>query len=172
MLKQLIINIRERFFYFWNYLINLVFKLGKWRYLPIFVILTLGITLPYLLGTVQVSYSIPNGGMIKEINVRVYNDSGCTIPLPSMDWGVLEAGSSKNRTIYIKNEGNSPLMLSLSTSNWIPLSAANYITLTWDYGGQPLNSNQFIKVILMLVTSSAIHGISSFTFDITIIGRG
>jgi hypothetical protein len=172
MLKQSIAQMRERISYFRNYLINLAFKLGKWRYLPIFVILIIGITLPYLLGTVQVSYSIPNGGVIKEINVKVYNDSGCSISLPSIDWGLLEAGSSKNRTIYVKNNGNSPLMLTLSASNWIPSNAANYITLTWDYDGQPLNPNQFIKVVLMLVISPAIHGISSFTFDITVIGKG
>ena len=183
MLKQLIFNLREHLSYFGNYLINLVFKklllfktvfkkLGNWRYLPIFGLLVLGVILPYLLGATQITYSIPNSGSIKEINVRVYNDSGCSAPLPSMDWGILEAGSSKNRTIYVKNEGNSPLTLLLSTANWTPSSAVNYITLTWDYNGQPLDPNQFIKVVLMLVISSDIRGISSFTFDITIIGEG
>ena len=125
-----------------------------------------------VLSAVQTSRKVSNAGAVMTIGVGVYWDNGCTNPLSSIDWGMLEPGSSKNVTCYIRNEGNSPSTLSMYTSNWNPSGASDYITLTWDYGGQSINPDEAIQVTLTLSVSPSIGGITSFSFDITIVGSG
>jgi hypothetical protein len=121
---------------------------------------------------VQTSRKVSNSGTIVAVGVGAYSDSGCTKPLSSIDWGMLEPGSSKDESCYIRNEGNSVLTLSMSTSNWDPSDASNYMSLSWDYGGQSINPDEAIKVTFTLSVSASIDGITSFSFDITIVGTG
>jgi hypothetical protein len=111
-------------------------------------------------------------GNIKALGVGVYWDSGCSQPASSIDWGMVEPGAVKNVTVYIRNEGNAPITLSLQTSNWNPSNAADYISLSWNYNGQTINANQVIAVTLTLSISTNIQGITSFSFDITISAVG
>jgi hypothetical protein len=140
--------------------------------LPVLILLLIGGSVPLLVGVMNSITSIPSSGTVKAINVGVYNNSGCTTPLTSIQWGVLEPGASQNKTIYVKNTGNYALTLSLNTTNWNPLSAASYLTLTWNYAGQTLSSGQSIAVVLTMKVSAQITGISSYTFDIIIKGTG
>jgi len=112
--------------------------------------------------------TIPSIGRIKTVGVGVYWNSTCTNVVSTIDWETVEPGSSKNVTVYIRNEGNSVSTLSLNTSNWNPSSASNYISLSWDYRGQKLSPNQVMQVTLTLSISSSIKDISNFSFDITI----
>jgi hypothetical protein len=81
---------------------------------------------------------------------------------------MVEPGAVKNVTVYIRNEGNAPITLSLQTSNWNPSNVADYISLSWNYNGQTINANQVIAVTLSLSISSNIQGITLFSFDIII----
>ena len=125
-----------------------------------------------VLSPVQTSRTVSNAGTVKAIGVSVYWNSECTNPLSSIGWGMLEPGSSKNVTCYIRNEGNSASTLSMYTSNWNPSNASDYISLSWDYGGQPLNPDEVVQVMFTLSVSASIEGITSFGFDITIVGSG
>jgi len=120
------------------------------------------------ISAVQSNRTISNSGSITAIGVAVYSDQACTNPITSISWGTIDPGSNINKTIYIKNTGNSAATLGLATSNWNPANAANYMTLRWDYNGQPVNANAVIQVKLTLSVSSAISGITSFSFDIVI----
>ena len=124
------------------------------------------------LGTVQTNRTISNAGTVKAIGVGVYSDSECTSPLSSIDWGTLEPGTTKDVTCYVKNEGNSASVLSMETSNWSPPSVSDYMTLSWDYTGQPLNPDEVVEVTFTLTVSPSIDGITSFSFDIVIVGSG
>ena len=119
---------------------------------------------------VQTSKKVTNSGTITAVGVGVYSDSGCTKPLSSIDWGMLEPGSTTDKTCYIRNEGNSASTLSMSTSNWNPSTASSYMTLSWNYGGQSINPNAVVQVKFTLSVSASINGITSFSFDITIVG--
>jgi hypothetical protein len=116
--------------------------------------------------------TISNVGSVKAIGVGVYWDPNCTDVVSAFDWGILEPGSTKNVTVCIRNEGNFVISLSLTTSNWSPSNASNYITLSWDYDGRSINPSEVVKVIFTLAVSASIEGITSFSFDITIIGNG
>jgi len=58
------------------------------------------------------------------------------------------------------------------TENWYPSNAADYISLSWDYGGQLVNPDELIPVIFTLSISGSVEGITSFSFDIVIMGSG
>jgi len=73
---------------------------------------------------------------------------------------------------YIKNEGNTPLTLSLQISGWSPVDAENYLDLNWDYNEAPIGAGAVIYVTFTLSVDAGITvtGIKSFSFDITIVG--
>ena len=116
------------------------------------------------------STSLQSYGGIKTIGVVAYNDSSCMTSISEVNWGMLTPGLSNTSTFYIKNEGNSDLMLSLDTTNWNPTNAHNYMTLSWNYEGQTIRPNQVIQISLTLSVSQNINGIDSFNFEITIMG--
>jgi len=121
-----------------------------------------------VMSSIQANTKISNQGALKTVGVGVYWDSALTNKVSSIDWGILEPGANVNKTVYIRNEGNAAATLSLTTSNWNPSNASNYLTLTWNYGGQTLNVNEAIQVKLTLSASSSITGITNFSFDTTI----
>lgn len=109
-------------------------------------------------------------GTVNSIGVAIYSGIELSDPLVSIDWGNLRPGGNKTIPCYIQNMGETAEFLTLQTDNWTPLSATEYITLTWDYDEQPLNINEVIQVNLTLDIAVTIQGISTFFFDITIIG--
>jgi hypothetical protein len=54
------------------------------------------------------------------------------------------------------------------TSNWSPLNASDYLSLSWDYGGQSIDVDEVVQVTFTLSVDAGIEGITSFSFDITI----
>lgn len=116
--------------------------------------------------------TISGAGAIKAVGVGVYWDSACTNETSSLDFGLLEAGGSKSFTLYLKNNGNSPLTLNMTSQNWSPSSASSYMSLTWTREGQQINPDQVIQFVITLSVSSSVTGISSFSFDIVITGTG
>ena len=125
-----------------------------------------------VLASVQTSRTVSNAGTVKAVGVGVYSDYDCTVTLSSIGWGMLEPGSSTDVSCYIRNEGNSASTLSMYTSNWDPSNASEYMSLSWDYGGQPVNPGEVVQVTFTLSVSASIEGITSFSFDITIVGSG
>jgi hypothetical protein len=123
-------------------------------------------------GLLTKTVTLPSEGTVKAIGIGVYWDSSCSNEVSSIDWGTAEAGSIKTVTVHIRNEGNAAITLSMNTTNWSPSTASSYISLSWDYSGQPIDPNGVIPVTLTLSVSSSITGISSFSFDIVITGSG
>lgn len=115
---------------------------------------------------------LSSSGRVKAIGVGVYWDINCSEIVSSIDWGMVEPGSQQNVSVYIRNEGNANVTLSLATENWVPVNASDYMTITWDYDGRPLMPGQIIYVTLILSVFSNATGVDSFSFDIIIVGIG
>ena len=83
---------------------------------------------------------------------------------------MLEPSSNKNVLVYIKNEGDSAVSLSLQTSNWNSSNASpsDYISLNWDYKGQFINVGEIVPVTFALSISASIGGTETLSFDITV----
>jgi len=137
------------------------------------IVYTLALALTgQVMSAIQANRTISNAGAVKAIGVGVYWNPDGTNLVTSINWGTIEPGSSTNRTCYIQNEGNSASTLSMYTENWNPSNASDYISLNWDYGGQLVNPGELIQVIFTLSISGSVEGITSFSFDITIVGSG
>ncbi|MEM3054657.1 MAG: hypothetical protein QXM52_02995 [Candidatus Bathyarchaeia archaeon] len=121
-------------------------------------------------GAFVATRTISNVGSLKSVGVDVYWDSSCTNPVSSIDWGEMVPGSSKQFTIYIKNNGNVPLRLSMTVSNWNPPSASTYMNLSWNCEGYVLGAGSVVSAVITLSVSSSITEITNFSFDITIAG--
>ena len=103
--------------------------------------------------------------------VGVYWDAACTKRVTSIDWGTLYPGQTASKLIYIRNEGNISITLSLKTENWNPPEAANYLTLSWNYDGRSLRLGDVVPVTLYLTVSPNVPPtITDFSFDIIISG--
>ena len=120
----------------------------------------------------SVSKTIESTGTIKAINVQVYSDETCKSPLGSINWGILEPGDLVNRVVYVKNTGNAPMTVSMTTGNWKPLGAGDFITITWNREGTSLSAGSSTSATISLSVSSSIIGINNFSSDITIEGSG
>jgi hypothetical protein len=124
------------------------------------------------LSLVQTSRTVSSAGSVKGIGVGIYWDYACTNRTSSINWGLLDPGSNKTATVYVRNEGNAVATLSKATQNWNPPTASSYMTLNWNYAGQTLGVSQVLQIKLTLIVSSTISGITSFSFDITITATG
>jgi len=144
----------------------------KTRALVIYTIVVsfIAVSVPYALLTTQ--RTIHGTGTIKGVGIGVYWDLQCTDATSSLDWGILEPGSQKNYTLYLKNQGNSVLTLSMASENWNPSNATNHMILTWNREGQQINPDEVIEFVITLSVSEGVQGISAFSFDIVISGTG
>jgi len=123
-----------------------------------------------VMGTLLGRVTLPNLGTVKAMGVGVYWDSGCSNSVTSVNWGTVEPGSTNDVTVFIRNEGNGAETLSSTAENWNPSTASMYMSLTWDYGGQVIDVGEVVQVTLSLSVSASITGITSFSFDIVIVG--
>jgi hypothetical protein len=137
------------------------------------LILLSGLMLAQVMSAIQISSTISNVGTLKvNADIGVYWDASFTNRTTAINWGTLDPGIAKSFSVYIRNEGSYALTLSMSASNWSPSTASNYLTMNWNYNGQTVNPNEYVRVTLTLTVSGSITGISSFNFDINLVGTG
>jgi hypothetical protein len=137
----------------------------------ILVVATLATVGTLVSGLLTASQTIPNTGNVKAVGVGVYSDSGCNQKVLSIQWGTLDPGETSHEPVYIRNEGNTAVVLTMTTENWSPASASSYITLSWNLEqGYVLDPAESVETVLTLSVSPSISGVESFTFDIIITG--
>lgn len=121
-------------------------------------------------GIIFGSKTVSNQGTIRAIGVGVYQERWGLNEVTSIDWGVIEPGSSLDFIVYIKNQGNAPMKLNMTVDDWSPSSASDFIALTWDMEGAQVDVGEALKTTLTLSVSPQIEGITGFSFDVTITG--
>lgn len=67
--------------------------------------------------TFTVAVTLPAG-------IRAYQDAGCTIPLTTLDYGSIDAGTNKSQSFRLKNVGDVTLELSTATGTTPGYNAA------------------------------------------------
>ena len=141
----------------------IVFVLSCFTLLNVFM-------LQSIIGQTASKASLQSYGSIRTIGVGIYSNGYCIESVSVVDWGALTPGHSNSRTFYIRNEGNSDVVLTLLTTNWTPSVAENYLALSWNYAGQSISPNQVVSVTFTLSVSENISGFETFSFGIDIIG--
>jgi hypothetical protein len=127
------------------------------------------VTTALVSGLLTTSQRVLNSGNVRAtIGIGVYSDQACTNPLTSINWGEVQPGQSYPRTIYIKNNGNIKVQLSMTTGNWTPSTASSYLTVNWNCTNYKLDVGKSVGAnITLSVASTAVGG--SFSFDIAIV---
>jgi archaellum component FlaF (FlaF/FlaG flagellin family) len=114
--------------------------------------------------------TVASNGVVSTVNVGVYSNSQCNQNCTSLAWGTLSPGDSTTKTVYVKNTGTTPITLSMTTANWTPTNAADYLTLSWNKQNTLLNPGDSTPAILTLTVDSDTGSLSSFSFNIVISG--
>jgi len=106
------------------------------------------------------------------VKIGVYTSSDCAVSVTEIDWGTLMPGDAATQPIYIRNEGDVPLLLTLSTETWNPAEAEQYMALSWNYDGSRIAVGGGVSVEFQLTVFSNCTGITSFSFDMVITAEG
>jgi len=146
----------------------------KQIHLVFILALLIGITSTLFVVTAlyQSTVQIRSVAAIKTVGVSIYWDPGFTEPIANIDWGILEPGETKNVSCYIVNTSNVPVILTLTTGNWQPTNAEQYMTLSWSYDEHAIPVSGYTPVTLSFHVDQTTTGIKTFSFDITITGSG
>lgn len=127
------------------------------------------------IGTVEFLHSrdlIPNVSAVEATeNIGVYWDENCGKRADSINWGVLSPNETEEVVVYVRNEGNESFLLVLSSLNWNPENAPQYLYFSWSCADNMTEAGEVAKVTQRLKVSSYVSGISTFSFDIIFDGR-
>lgn len=119
---------------------------------------------------------IPSLGNVITLGVEAYWDENCENKTEKVDWDLVWPGSSRNITFYLRSISNVDARLNLNKTNWSPANVSDYMNLSWDYNGTPINPHQVVQVTLSLSASSSYsfidylidNNVKEFGFDIII----
>ena len=103
--------------------------------------------------------------------IGVYWDQNCTKTVTSIKWGILSPGDTKTITLYTRNEDNTSLVLTITTINWNPNNANQFLTLSCKQNNTTIEPQKTIKIQLTLQVSPNIKGIKDFSFDVVFEGK-
>lgn len=134
----------------------------------VFLIVFLAVNIAYSL---LASVTIPNYGIIKAININIYQDSNCTATLTNIEWGIIEPNSTITYEAWLQNKGNVPVTLTLYTENWNPLNASDYISLIWNCEDVAINMDEIISCVFTLEIYPNVTGITNFSFYVLMVGE-
>jgi hypothetical protein len=108
-------------------------------------------------------------GQIKSAKVKIYSDETKTVPVTSIDWGIVSPGETKSVTIYVFNDGNIPLNMSYTVDNWVPTNATVFLSCTVSMPAV-IQARSHSQLTITLNVSADIVDIVEFQYQITIIG--
>ena len=119
---------------------------------------------------------VPSIGTIKTVGIEAYWDLNLAKKMDIIDWDIIWLGSTKNVTYYLRSTSNVPIILVFNSTDWTPIDILNYVNLTWNYYGKPINPGEIIQVTMTLSFSPTTRfveyiltsGVNEFSFDIVI----
>lgn len=116
-------------------------------------------------------WSIQNSGLILTIGVSVFEDEALSKPCLSIVWPTLTPGDNASCLLWVRNDGNFPIVLHMNTSGWVPPEASLYLSLGWDRENEILDAYGVVSATLILQISPEIQGITNYSFTITLSGE-
>jgi hypothetical protein len=126
----------------------------------------------FVVAALQFQTSVNTSGNIKAVGISVYSDPLGTVVATKVDWGMVAPGQTVNANLYMKSTSNVAGSVSFAVGNFVPASGSTYLACTWNYSGGVLNPGVIVPVTFTLTVASTITGITSFSFDIGVVGSG
>ncbi|MGD0643880.1 MAG: hypothetical protein ABSA75_03135 [Candidatus Bathyarchaeia archaeon] len=121
-------------------------------------------------GLLTITQNVPANGTITAINLGVYSDTGCTVPLTAISFGMVTPGTQATQTVYLKNTGNIAENLTMTVNSWNPANAGTYLTLSWSPTSSTLAAGATTAATLTLAASSSAGALSTFSVNIAFTG--
>lgn len=123
-----------------------------------------------------------NANVVSTVNLSVYYPNGTS--LTNIDWGIMFPTQTVNYVMYVQNDAQIPLNISLTTSDWTPDWAQGNLTfayaqnnasnpLTWadlNLGDYPILNPGKRAPLYLTLTADANSPSGTFGFTITIRG--
>jgi hypothetical protein len=123
-------------------------------------------------GFLHLTNSVPSVSAVSATgSIAVYSDPSCAKTVSSIDWGVLSPGQTKKVVVYARNEGNETILLTVTSANYSPVNASDYLNFTWTCVDPRIAANKTVEVTQSLYVSPTAAGISSFSFNIVFSGN-
>jgi hypothetical protein len=114
--------------------------------------------------------------VVTDVNLSVYDSESASVELTFVDWQTILPTQVKTKTIWVQNDANIAMMISVYTKDWLPTYANESMTFTsvegagWSGGAYPkLNPQQRASMILTLSAGSNPPS-GAFTFTIVVQG--
>jgi hypothetical protein len=101
-------------------------------------------------------------------SIDVFWDTACMSSVQSIDWGPLAPGNVRDMLVYVRNEGESSIVLSLNVSDWSPLAASNYLYVGWNYSGAAVQPGQVVPILLSLTVDYDVSGVTDFGVNVIV----
>jgi len=132
------------------------------KVLLVLLVLSLAVSITVFAWFSMSGLRIPSTARVKTFGVWCDTDF--------IDWGFVEPNGTYVYSVRLNSTSNVPVMLYLTTENWIPANVSAFIALDWNYSGAVLEPDDSIVVDLILSVASNIHesGVKQFSFDIFI----
>jgi len=121
---------------------------------------------------VYYSLRLHGHGTIKLVGLKAYSDPAATLEVSAVDWGLIPPGGVSQVLLYLKSTSTTPANWTLTTENWDPSAAQNFMVLTWDYDGGTLQPGEIRAVRFTLQVSVNISAIVDFALDIVVTAAG
>lgn len=136
------------------------------------VILIAGVILLSVTNLFKVSQQtmFSSGRLLSSPELEVYQDEALSARATYINWSIVEPNSRTNRTVWIKCLA--PASLYLTTQNWLPANATQFISVVWYLEGVRMMSQEVREATLTLVVAANVTGITTFSFDIVITAEG
>lgn len=136
------------------------------------LILVLGVLLAAYMSRGLPSTPLSNVSAVEiEANIEVYWDQSCSRPVSSIEWGNCTPGQAKDTSVYVRNAGSEEFVLVVTSVDWSPVGASDYISLSRVGEGIKIQPGEAARITVRLSVSSEVTGISSFSFKIIFEGR-
>jgi hypothetical protein len=100
--------------------------------------------------------TVPGVGTIHTQGIEVYGgDLETRDGAVSIDWGTLQLGDSRNRSLCLRSLRNVPTTLAFSVDSWKPESIERYVFVSWNYSGKQIAPNEETPIRIDLKTASS-----------------
>ena len=101
------------------------------------------------------------------VGIQVFDANNTEQLLTSIDWGMLNPGQTANHdALIVNNDASKTWNLTVTTSEWNPANATEYMAFTYEVYGETLQTQLAVRFTLEIYENAT--DITDFSFSITL----
>jgi hypothetical protein len=130
----------------------------------------------YVTGILSVEKAITTGtNIVTDFNLSVFANDTTTEQLVHIAWGDMQPLSSKTVELWVQNDAQIPMTISLSTQDWLPSYAESAFTFSYApptnwAGSYPILQPTWRACVLLTLTASETVPSGAVAFTVVVHG--